>query len=356
MPTKLTKLTKPKPHSSIKSLHQIQGAVNMAAGMAQAPFPSNQEWPVLDEHEQGSVNPDQLQYFGWEYTAGAGHPNAPSAANAPANGLWQEEAPLTSGLEPSLDFAHLPYIPEYRNGTGDGLWDYSVGAPITNCSGTVWPTSPTDASVHNRWDPANQTFPSPASEAPFFNFTPGHSGMDGPGGYPFPSTQSSTDSPTTATNLILPTPLPDTPLKNPHPAPKRPAESSPRPSRPRTLKRHRSDTPSIASIASISTPGSASTVGSATTTLGGVLPANVDPRVASEQIRREAWDRCKAEATEMSQRRMMLMDHEHGALERETQRLQVNLSLMREAARREQAEEEEQAAKAGRAERWIDGA
>jgi len=87
-----------------------------------------------------------------------------------------------------------------------------------------------------------------------------------------------------------------------------------------------------------------------------VLPANVDPRVASEQIRREAWERCKAEAFEMSQRRMMLMDHEHGALERETQRLQVNLSLMREAAKREQAGLDEEEARAGRAEKWVDGA
>ena len=68
----------------------------------------------------------------------------------------------------------------------------------------------------------------------------------------------------------------------------------------------------------------------------------MDPRVASEQIRREVWGRCKAEALEMSQRRMMLQDHEHGALERETQRLQVNLGLMREAARRDQAEQQQQ--------------
>ncbi|EAQ92954.1 predicted protein [Chaetomium globosum CBS 148.51] len=327
----------------------------MAAGMTQAPFPPNQEGPVLDE--QGSIDPDPVHHLGWQYPPGTSNPNAPTASNAPANVLWQEGAPLTSGVEPSLDFASLPYLPEYGNGTGDIIWDFSLGASNAGY-GTVWPTSPTEAFVHNPWDLANQAFPSPASEAPSFNFALNPSGMDGPAGYQFTSTQSRTDSPTTAMNLILPTPLPqpaDSSPKNPHPAPKRPAESPARPSRPRTLKRHRSDTPSIASIASISTPGSASTVGSATTTLGGVLPANVDPRVASEQIRREAWERCKAEANEMLQRRMMLMDHEHGALERETQRLQVNLSLMREAARREQAEEEEQVAKAGRAERWIDG-
>lgn len=78
---------------------------------------------------------------------------------------------------------------------------------------------------------------------------------------------------------------------------------------------------------SISTP---STNIRSPTTLGGVLPANVDPRLASEQIKRQAWERCRAEAQEMSQRRLMLLDHEKGALEREVEKLRVNLGLMRE--------------------------
>ncbi|KAK4236320.1 hypothetical protein C8A03DRAFT_35797 [Achaetomium macrosporum] len=76
--------------------------------------------------------------------------------------------------------------------------------------------------------------------------------------------------------------------------------------------------------------------------LGGVLPANVDPRLAAEQIRRAAWERCRAETHEMSERRRMLLDHEDGALEREMQRLQVNLGRMREAARELEREEEDE--------------
>lgn len=57
--------------------------------------------------------------------------------------------------------------------------------------------------------------------------------------------------------------------------------------------------------------------------------------VTTDQIRREAWRICKAEALEMSQRRMKLLEHEHGALERETEQLQVNIRIMREAVERE---------------------
>jgi len=55
----------------------------------------------------------------------------------------------------------------------------------------------------------------------------------------------------------------------------------------------------------------------------------------SEQIRREAWRICKSEAAEMSQRRMKLLEHEHGALERETQKLQANIGQLREAITQE---------------------
>lgn len=294
---------------------------------------------------------------------GVGHPIAP-----PSNALWHGEPPLTSGGDTPAVFAPPldgTYLVDYGTGAVGGAWDSPVDASNTGPYGApMWPTSPTDTLSHNPWAPADQPFPSPVSEAPSYAFTLSPYGTDPTNGYPNQSgSRSGTNSPATTTNTTLPTPLlqpgdnlPATTKnlpKNPNPPPKRPAESTPRPPRPRTLKRHRSDTPSIASIASISTTGSG---GSATTTLGGVLPANVDPRVASEQIRREAWERCKAEAFEMSQRRMMLMDHEHGALERETQRLQVNLSLMREAAKREQAGLDEEEARAGRAEKWVDGA
>jgi hypothetical protein len=87
---------------------------------------------------------------------------------------------------------------------------------------------------------------------------------------------------------------------------------------------------------------------SSSKTLGGVLPPGVDPRVAAEQIKQEAWQRSKAEAIEMSQRRLMLLDHERGALERETQRLQVNIGSMREAIARQQAGLEDAVARAER--------
>ncbi|KAK4195893.1 hypothetical protein QBC40DRAFT_343123 [Triangularia verruculosa] len=67
----------------------------------------------------------------------------------------------------------------------------------------------------------------------------------------------------------------------------------------------------------------------------GIFPPDVDPREASAKIQREAWERCKTEVLVMSQRRLLLLDHERGALERETQKLQDNLALMREAAARE---------------------
>lgn len=298
---------------------------------------------------QGSIHPNYAE----TYVEGLGY--LPSF-------IPQEGPPLTSSSDTPAVFAAplgQPYV-DYGVAPVNGAWIAPVDA--TNAGyGPVWPISPMNAVPHNPWPPTDgQPLPSPISEAPPYALTMSPFGMDRLNGYPNQCSQSGTNSPATTTNSTLPTPLPQpgdnpTTKKAPHPQPKRPAESAPRPPRPRTLKRHRSDTPSIASITSISTTGSASTVGSATTTLGGVLPANVDPRVASEQICREVRERSKAEALEMRQRRMMLLDHEQGALERETQRLQVNLSLMREAAKREQAGLEEEEARAGRAEKWVGG-
>ncbi|KAK3300721.1 uncharacterized protein B0H64DRAFT_381615 [Chaetomium fimeti] len=333
----------------------------MAAGMTQAPFPSDQEGSLLDE--QGSIHPNYTQNE-WGYIVAGGQPLPPS------NALWQGEATSTSCADNTNVFAAPPldgaYLADYGPAAADdGAWVSPADATNAGLGWPGWQLSPTDTLSHNPWGPVDgQPFPSPMSEAPGYDFTvPSFS-------HPNRSPQNGTNSPATTANSTLPTPLlqpgelnpttTTTTKKNPHfpppnPSSKRPAESAPRPPRPRTLKRHRSDTPSIASIASISTTGSASTLGSAATTLGGVLPANVDPRVASEQICREARERSRAEALEMSQRRMMLLDHEQGALERETQRLQVNLSLMREAARREKAGLEEEEARAGRAEKWVDG-
>jgi len=70
--------------------------------------------------------------------------------------------------------------------------------------------------------------------------------------------------------------------------------------------------------------------------------------LTSEHIRREAWRICKAEAREMSERRMRLIEHEGGALEREAVRMQQNIAAMRDAISREQNELERAVAMAER--------
>ncbi|KAK1757884.1 hypothetical protein QBC47DRAFT_459325 [Echria macrotheca] len=68
------------------------------------------------------------------------------------------------------------------------------------------------------------------------------------------------------------------------------------------------------------------------------IPSSAVARMTPEHIRREAWRICEAEAREMSERRVMLLEHEGGALERETAKLQISVSAMREAVAREQRE------------------
>ncbi|KAK4167114.1 hypothetical protein QBC43DRAFT_286032 [Cladorrhinum sp. PSN259] len=80
----------------------------------------------------------------------------------------------------------------------------------------------------------------------------------------------------------------------------------------------------------------------------GIFPPNVDPKKASEKMQREAWEKAKMEALAMSQRRLMLLDHERGALDRETQKLQVNIGLMRESVARQHSELQEAISKAER--------
>ncbi|KAK4224776.1 hypothetical protein QBC38DRAFT_484601 [Podospora fimiseda] len=84
----------------------------------------------------------------------------------------------------------------------------------------------------------------------------------------------------------------------------------------------------------------------------GIFPPNVDPKKASQKLQREAWEKAKVEAMAMSQRRLMLLDHERGALERETQKLQVNLGLMRESVARQHSELQEAISKAERLNRY----
>lgn len=76
-------------------------------------------------------------------------------------------------------------------------------------------------------------------------------------------------------------------------------------------------------------------------------PEGLGP-LTSEDIRREAWRICQAEVREMSERRMRLIEHEGGALERETARMQRNITAMREVISREQRELERAVAMAER--------
>ncbi|KAK0657041.1 hypothetical protein B0T16DRAFT_400779 [Cercophora newfieldiana] len=79
-----------------------------------------------------------------------------------------------------------------------------------------------------------------------------------------------------------------------------------------------------------------------------MMPPLTNTMSPSEQIRREAWRICKSEAMEMSQRRMKLLEHEHGALERETQKLQANIGQLRDAITEETKQLEVALAKAER--------
>ena len=238
--------------------------------------------------------------------------------------------------------------PDYGIAPVGGMWDLpTLGSPGLDTSS--WPASPWGGILsNNTWSPADQPLPSPLSEVASYDFSPsplaeledGSSfSQTNPSAAPRPSAQPLTPySPATTTGNSTPILKPTDANKKSATArpPRRLSSSStkrpptpsttPNPSRPRTLKRHRTDPPPSTSHSRTS---STTTVYNSNTTLGGVLPANVDPRVAAERIRREAWDRCRAEASEMAQRRMLLLDHEQGALERETERLQASLGRMR---------------------------
>ncbi|KAL2161692.1 hypothetical protein VTH06DRAFT_8254 [Thermothelomyces fergusii] len=293
---------------------------------------------------QVSLNQDGCQNR-WEYPATMHQPlSVPS-------GMWQGEINgmiLTSVYDGQATFD--PSCPP-------------MDVPMNvNTYGQVWPIPqfPVGPIAQDSWSSAGQPVPSPLSEAPPYAWTPsplGDSPADGERASLSSQVARNGDANSPAE------PMASQPVTNLAPkhtetkkTTKRPAAAvegasstaaePPFYSRPKhMLKRHKSDTPSMTSVSTPMSGGSASTtmpMSIATTTLGGVLPANVDPRVASEQIRREVWHRCKAEAAEMEQRRMMLLGHERGALERETQRLQVNLGLMREAAALRQRELEEE--------------
>ncbi len=241
--------------------------------------------------------------------------------------------------------------PDYGAGAVNNAWDSSALSLATyDLYGQQWPMSPSRGTFSDSyWSPSDQPLPSPMSEVASFDFTPSPMPDDtsyfglpspaiAPSQQPAATRQHMPNSPATTTSSALSTPV--LPAKDKgkqkstgRASSKRTAEQTPVPinsSRPRNLKRHRSDPPP-STPASASAPSSLTTTTS-TTTLGGVLPANVDPRIAAERIRREAWERCRAEAQAMAQRRSLLRDHEQGALEREARKLQASLDRMREAA------------------------
>lgn len=84
-------------------------------------------------------------------------------------------------------------------------------------------------------------------------------------------------------------------------------------------------------------PTGADSPGAASSASGGnigIFPPNVDPKEASEKLQREAWERCKTEAANMSRRRELLLSS-RTELQKETQKLQVNIGQLREAVARE---------------------
>ncbi|KAK3902980.1 hypothetical protein C8A05DRAFT_33294 [Staphylotrichum tortipilum] len=263
---------------------------------------------------------------------------------SPANGMWQPTSDLTS-YDTLDDDASSNFDAPSTGTTGWGDCygvipaDYAWEPPASSSTtlspyyaAPAWPISPSVPPSSNTWSPNDAPLPSPSSEAPSYIFTSSPLGddddLDADPASPATTPQPSPATPSQRTSSVstsarTPTPaLPPPKGKPKKKTSKRPSTTTPPtdPPKPRLgrppKRRHKFDTPSDAAPPP--------------KTLGGVLPANVDPRVASERIKREAWERCKAEAAEMLQRRMMLRDHEHGALEREAQRLQVNLGLMRE--------------------------
>jgi hypothetical protein len=75
------------------------------------------------------------------------------------------------------------------------------------------------------------------------------------------------------------------------------------------------------------------------------MPVGLDTHRTAEQVRREAWRVCKAEAIEQSQRRLAL-EKGRAVIERESRETQANLALIREATLKSYLELEETVARA----------
>lgn len=250
-------------------------------------------------------------------------------------GMWPGVATLMPYDSPTM----FDSAPNEMGWTDNGIfWDHSATAsPSLQSYPPVWPISPEGQLPHDAWSPSNQPLPSPLSEIPSPILTRAASVENG-----FTPVDSAISSPQVLTGMSHPSSPFDTIAMSsaPNSAPKvkgrggskdSKAASSKRPTKPEPKPRPR------AHVRRKSESTSANSAADRPTRLGGVLPPGIDPRAASEKIRREAWERCRTEVLEMSQRRLMLLDHERGALERETQKLQANIGLMRETIARQQA-------------------
>ncbi|KAK4098785.1 hypothetical protein N658DRAFT_509230 [Parathielavia hyrcaniae] len=326
------------------------------------------------------------------------HDNHKSHNLPAANGIWMGMAAPASYCDTTTAFsAPLSVAAWSDHGTAPegSAWDSPANPlPSFGPDRPLWPVAPTNAAFTNPWCPRNQPIPSPLSEAPPYIVTQSpptandeDNGLNGERLRTEYSTSYSHKSSTTGTTTPSPSYISGS---RPRDKPKSRANHSPIPSssasnlkrpatpatttaaggggpeqdeptipRQRTPKRqHRSDTgtpgpsPAVSTASSMTTTTTTTTTTATTTatavsntsnsttattgktTLGGVLPADVDPRIACERIRRQAWERSSAQALEMAQRRTMLRrGHEHGALEREMERLRVNLGLMKQRER-----------------------
>lgn len=235
--------------------------------------------------------------------------------------------------------------------------------------GPVWSIPQGGQLWDTAWSPGSQLLPSPLSELPPYvadsRRTSTDNWPDGADSYFFPPafTADQASPPAEAPSASAPGQKRKADTKSATPSTKK----SSKPAEPNNSKRKRAKpspsanssprTAALTLATSTTASSSGSSIGAGTANastskcaLGGVLPANVDPRVAAEQIRRAAWQRCQAGAREMLQRRLLVVQgHEREALEREVRLLQANLGKMREAAaaRRREEEQEQDAQDAG---------
>ncbi|KAK3989889.1 hypothetical protein QBC44DRAFT_326275 [Cladorrhinum sp. PSN332] len=255
-----------------------------------------------------------------------------------SNNMWIDNLPM-----PTYDTATM-----YHPATNDNLWPTYAQFPAGGIDGPSPSTvhsSPSIPSigVHGQgWpQPPEQPLPSPTSEmAPYSQ-------------YPFQYSAPSEDDfqtggvyPTTdfATQPSRPAQAP--PSTNTSSKPKNKGKGK-APTL-KSTKKSDASSPKARGTKRKSPSPATSTSGAKTTPHIGIFPPNVDPKKASQKMQREAWEKAKNEAVVMSQRRLMLLDHERGALERETQKLQVNIGLMRETVARQHSELQEAISKADR--------